>query len=158
MSEDFGCPERAFESDRQSGGSPTDRNRIAAGRSGTLDQRKAAARQVPVAHHVAEVLVESGEPEVVAALLANRAAVLSEGLLHRCLDRLAHDEAVQMAMIGRDRLPPSVAQRLGALASGRLSAELLARHALPPLPEAERGELGADRPGWWSQHIKELFR
>ncbi|MHC4983733.1 MAG: DUF2336 domain-containing protein [Planctomycetota bacterium] len=162
MPDDSPCPETARANDRQTvgigGPPPTDRDLIAAVRSGTPDQRRTAARRVPVSPRLAEALVETGDPEAVAALLANRSAVMCERLLLECLDRLADDEGVQRAMIGRDRLPPAVAQRLVALVSGRLSAELLARHALPPLPEGEHGELGPDRPGWWSQHIEGLFR
>ena len=112
----------------------------------------------PLAARLAEALIESGDAEVVATLLAGRSAECPEPLLLACLDRLPHDEAVHEAMIARELLPPSVVQRLAMLASDRLRAQLAACHPLPPAPERELGELGPDRPRWWSQHLAGMFR
>ena len=141
-----------------SGGAVTGRGLMETVRSGTTAQRKAVAEQGPVSPGLAEALVETGDAEIIATLLSNRSAELSERLLLKCLDLLPHSEQVHRAMVGRARVPVTVAQRLVTLASGRLSDEVIARHALPPAPAGEHTELGRKRPQWWSHHMAGYFR
>lgn len=125
--------------------------------SATTAQRAAMARRPAIGTALAEALVESAEPEVVATLLANHTADCSEPLLMACLDRCPASAAVHSVLIGRTRLPVAVALRLVTLASDELSELLVARHPLPAVPETETVELTRNRPGWWSQQINGYF-
>lgn len=137
---------------------PTDRDLLEAIRCGTRAQRRAVAGQASTSAGLAEALVETGDAEVIATLLSNGSAEISEQLLLKCLDLLPDSEEVHRAMIERPRLPVVVAQRLLTLASGRLSDEVIARHALPPAPAGEHVELGRKRPQWWSNQMAGYFR
>ncbi len=135
-----------------------DRGLIAAARPESATHRLAVARKDPACLRLTEALIEAGDARAIAVLLASRSSECPERLLLACLDRLPHDETLHEAMIERELLPPSVVQRLAILTSDRLRAALAARHELPTGPEAEPGELGPDRPDWWSQHIAGMFR
>ncbi len=141
-----------------SGGFVTDGDPMETARSGTTAQRKAVAEQASISPGLVETLVETGDAEAIATLLSNRSAEISERLLLKCLDLLPDSEQVHRAMVGRARVPVTVAQRLVTLASGRLSDEVIARHALPPAPAGEHAELGRERPQWWSHHMAGYFR
>ncbi|MDH3912770.1 MAG: DUF2336 domain-containing protein [Rhodospirillales bacterium] len=140
------------------GESVTARDLMETVRSGTRAQRKAVAEQASISPGLAEALVETGDAEVIATLLSNHSAEISERLLLKCLDLLPDSEQVHRAMVGRARVPVTVAQCLVTLASGRLSDEVIARHALPPAPAGEHAELGRKRPQWWSHHMAGYFR
>ncbi len=141
-----------------SGGAATGRDSMETVRSGTTAQRKAVAEQASMSTGLVEALVETGDAEVIAALLSNRSIEITERLLLKCLDLLPDSEQVHRAMVGRARLPVTVAQRLVTLASDRLGDEVIARHALPPAPAGEHAELGRKRPQWWSHHMAGYFR
>ena len=123
----------------------------------TTARRAAMARRPAIGTALAEALVESAAPDVVATLLANHTADCSEPLLMACLDRCPASAAVHSALIGRGKLPVAVALRLVALASDELSELLVARHPMPAVPETETVELTRNRPGWWSQQINGYF-
>ena len=135
----------------------TDRDLIETVRSGTTAQRKTVAEQASISPGLVEALVETGDADVIATLLSNRSTEITDRLLLKCLDLLPDSEQVHRAMVARARFPVTVAQRLLTLASGRLSDELIARHALPA-SAAEHAKLGRKRPKWWSHHIAGFFR
>ena len=141
-----------------SGGSVTGRGPMETVRAGTTAQRKAVAEQASISPGLMEALIETGDAEVIVTLMSNRSAEITERLLLKCLDLLPDSEEVHRAIVGRARVPVTVAQRLVTLASGRLSDEVIARHALPPAPAGENAELGRKRPQWWSHHMAGYFR
>ena len=141
-----------------SSGPASGRDPLETVRAGTTTQCKTVAGQASISPDLVEALVETGEAEVIATLLSNRSAEISERLLLKCLDLLPDSEEVHRAMVGRARLPVAVAQRLVTLASGRLSDEVISRHALPPAPAGEHAELGRKRPRWWSHQMAGYFR
>ncbi len=141
-----------------SGGPAIGRDPMETVRAGTTAQRMAVAEQASISPGLVEALVETGDAEVIATLLSNRSTEITERLLLKCLDLLPDSEQVHRAMVGRARLPVTVAQRLVTLASGRLIDEVIARHALPPAPAGEHAELGRKRPQWWSHHMAGYFR
>ncbi|MBF0095250.1 MAG: DUF2336 domain-containing protein [Alphaproteobacteria bacterium] len=95
------------------------------------EKQKAVARRAHVDEAVADALVDCGNEEVVATLVANDGADLSEGSLHRVVDRFGDRETVQGALADRERLPVTVTEKLVAMVSEHIKARLMARPELP---------------------------
>lgn len=99
--------------------------------------RQGAGHQIAVAKRsyvsagVAAALAESDSEEVVATLVANEGAEISETTLQRVLDRFGESEAVHGPMVHRASLPVTVAERLVSLVSESLREHLVATHDLP---------------------------
>jgi uncharacterized protein (DUF2336 family) len=93
--------------------------------------RTAVAKRATVSQKVSEVLVERGNEGVVATLMENRGADISEKSFNRAVDRFPTSERVQGAMVSRDKLPIMVAERLVAVVSEKLREQLMVRHELP---------------------------
>lgn len=98
--------------------------------SGTAKQTAVAARPT-VSERVSEALVETQKEEVVATLVANDGAQISERSYQKVLDDFGDNEAINGGIIRRHSVPVSVAERLVHLVSEKLQAELTARHDLP---------------------------
>jgi uncharacterized protein (DUF2336 family) len=81
---------------------------------------------------VADALVEAAPERVVAKLVANPGADLTEPTLHRVVDRFGASEAVQEPLIHRDALPVTIAERLVSRVADHLRGHLLARHRISP--------------------------
>ncbi len=106
----------------------TDEDLIDVVRKSGRAKRKAVTARPAVSALVADALVDGGDEEVTAALMANAGAELSEQALQKALDSFGENEAVSRAMALRTRLPVGVAERLIGLVSGKLRMHLLARH------------------------------
>jgi uncharacterized protein (DUF2336 family) len=95
------------------------------------------ARQVAVAERhevsyvVAEALVANGDEEVVAALVRNDGARLSERLLHRVIDQFLDSVPVHEGLVGREDLPVSIGERLVTLVSNQMREHLVTRFDMP---------------------------
>lgn len=95
------------------------------------------ARQVAVAERreisyvVAEALVASGHEGVVAALVRNDSARLSERLLHRVVDQFLDSVPVHEGLVGREDLPVSIGERLVTIVSNQLREHLVTRFEMP---------------------------
>lgn len=98
---------------------------------GGTRKQAAIASRATVSERVAEELVEAGDQDSVATLLANTGARVSDASLERAVDRFGTDEKVQTAMVGRPKLPVTVAERLVYLVSESLKEQLARRHELP---------------------------
>lgn len=97
----------------------------------TNGHRVAVAKRGKVSPALSEALVERGNEGVVATLMGNRGADISEKTFNRAVDRFPKSESVQGAMVGRDALPINVAERLVAVVSEKLREQLVVRHELP---------------------------
>jgi uncharacterized protein (DUF2336 family) len=93
--------------------------------------RLAVAKRGAVSPKVSEALVERGNEGVVATLMKNQGADINERSFNRAVDRFAESESVQGAMVARDKLPITVAERLVAVVSEKLREQLVVRHELP---------------------------
>ncbi len=94
--------------------------------------RLAVAKRGAVSEKVSEALVERGNEGVVATLMENPGSAINERTFNRAVDRFAKSEMVHGAMVGRDKLPSAVAERLVAVVSEKLREQLMVRHDLPP--------------------------
>ena len=98
--------------------------------SGTAKQTAVASRPT-VSERVSEALVETEKEEVVATLVANDGAQISERSYQKVLEDFGDNEAINSSIVHRHNVPVSVAERLVHLVSEKLQSELMARHDLP---------------------------
>jgi uncharacterized protein (DUF2336 family) len=112
-----------------------------------IARRPDPARQVAVAQRrevsyvVAEALVAGGHEEVVAALVGNDGARLSERLLHKVIDGFIDSTAVHEGLVGREDLPVSIGERLVTIVSEHLREHLVERFDMPRELLQSLGEL-----------------
>lgn len=104
---------------------------IALVRHGNLAKQLAIAARKLVSPALADSLLDTARPAVIARLLDNPGAELGEPALDRALDLAGEDPAVQRAIVRRLHLPLTVQQRLIGALSQELSDLLIERHGLP---------------------------
>lgn len=96
------------------------------------------AKQVAVAGRrtihsdVADMLVDTGNQDVVAKLVANPGAHLTEPCIHKVVDRFGDVEDIQEPLVKRPVLPVTVAERLVTKVASHLRGQLLSRHNISP--------------------------
>jgi len=129
---------------------------------GTAKQTAVAARPT-VSERVAEALVETEKEEVVATLVANDGAEISERSYQKVLEDFRGNEKINAGIVHRRSVPVSVAERLVHLVSEKLQAELMARHDLPKdvaleliIQSRERATLGLLGPDASIMNVTEL--
>jgi uncharacterized protein (DUF2336 family) len=77
-----------------------------------------AAKQAAIAHRptisakLAATLVEVGDENTLATLVANEGAELGEHSLNRVIDRFGDKPAVQQPLVKRAKLPMAISERL----------------------------------------------
>jgi len=108
----------------------TDEDLIEIVRTQSAAKQEAIARRPAVSERVVDALVSTDHEPVVAALVANEGAELSEISLQRVLDRFPDSDAVKEPMTHRRALPITVAERLVSLVSDALKEYLVAHHEL----------------------------
>lgn len=95
------------------------------------EKQVAIAKRASVSEAVSENLVDSGNEEAVASLVANEGAEISERSLLKAVDTFGGKESVQDAMVHRAKLPVTVSERLVTMVSEKLAVDLIGRHDLP---------------------------
>ncbi len=91
----------------------------------------AIAKRPNVSERVSDALVETRDEEVVANLVSNIGAEISETSLQRVVDDFGDRENIQDAMVQRPKLPITVSERLVTMVSESMKEELARRHELP---------------------------
>lgn len=94
------------------------------------DHQKAIARRETVSSRVADALVDTKNEGVVAELVSNEGAELTENTMNRVLDDFGHLKSVSNPMARRAALPLDVAERLVTLVSDKIQEQLLEKHHL----------------------------
>lgn len=125
----------------------------------------AIAGRKNVSESVASALVETGSEEVVATLVSNEGAELTEPLLQKVIDDFPDSDAVKEPLVHRSSLPVSVSERLVALVSEKLRDHLVKHHELSEdvatdlvLQSRERATLGLLGEGDKAESAEELVR
>lgn len=96
----------------------------------SVDHRIAVAGRREVSETLADALVERGEEDVVATLVSNEGARLSERALSDVIEKFGDNERINDPLVRRKQLPIAIAERLVSLVSDQLRAHLLTHHAL----------------------------
>ncbi|HVY17148.1 MAG TPA: DUF2336 domain-containing protein [Rhodopila sp.] len=110
----------------------SDEDLIAIVRGGSGVRQEAIAGRRGLGESVSDALVVHGGEQAVVVLMQNPSARISEASLTHATDRFAHSDSVKQAMVLRNTLPITVAERLTALVSKELQDHLVRNHALPP--------------------------
>ena len=110
----------------------TDEDLIEIVRAQSPEKQVAVASRAHVSSGVAEALVDSHNETVVATLVSNEGAELTEATLQRVVDEFGASEAVGKPLVERASLPVTVAERLMAKVSENLRVALAARQDLSP--------------------------
>ncbi len=100
-------------------------------RAGSATRQLAVARRKVVAAEIADALMETGEPEIVGAVLANFGAAVSEGALLKVAVRFRGENSIEALLVGRPILPLTVCDILIRRVSRQLRELLVAKHQIP---------------------------
>lgn len=110
----------------------SDQDLIEIVRTKPKEHQLAVARRETVSEAVSDALVETRNEDVVATLMANDGADISEPTMSKVLDEFPASEKVNTAMAYRNKLPLAVAERLVTLVSEKLQDHIATHHDLPP--------------------------
>lgn len=94
------------------------------------EKQVAIAKRTSVSETVSDQLVDSGNEDAVATLVANKGAEISESSLLKVVDTLGGKENIQDAVVHRAKLPVAVSERLVTMVSENLASDLIGRHDL----------------------------
>jgi uncharacterized protein (DUF2336 family) len=115
----------------------TDEDLIEIVRHGSSSKQEAIASRPNLTEGVSDALITHGEEPAVAVLMANNSAAIGEDSFNRAVTRFADSNRVKEAMVMRDKLPITVAERLVTMVSKALQAHLVKTHDLAPSTVAE---------------------
>ncbi len=110
----------------------TDEDLVEIVKSQSPEKQVAVASRPHVSSSVADALVDSKNEKVVATLVANEGAELTEKTLNRVVDEFGSSELVGKPLVERAQLPITVAERLMTKVSENLRKHLMARPELSP--------------------------
>ncbi len=100
-------------------------------RSSADGKQSAVARRRGLSATLARAIAETAGPLGVQALMENATAAIPDDAFGTVLNRFGGESAIQTAMVNRNRLPVSVAERLVNMVSVALRERLMAEHDLP---------------------------
>jgi uncharacterized protein (DUF2336 family) len=92
----------------------------------------AIAQRRSVSARVSDAMVDTGNEAVVACLVGNEGAKLSESTLNRLVADYEDSAAVADSLARRSNLPAMISERLVAALAGRLQEYLVSKHDLSP--------------------------
>jgi uncharacterized protein (DUF2336 family) len=108
----------------------TDEDLVAIVHGQEIGKQVAIARRPRVSATVSEALVETHNQDVVANLIANEGAEISETALQQVVDEFGETAAIQGSLVQRTTLPVTVVERLVTMVSDQLREHLVVHHHL----------------------------
>jgi uncharacterized protein (DUF2336 family) len=115
----------------------TDQDLIEIVRHGSGRKQEAIASRPNLTETVSDALITHGQEPAVAVLMANKTAAIAEDSFNRAVTRFADSDRVKEAMVRREKLPATVAERLVTMVSKALQAHLVQNHDLAPETAAD---------------------
>lgn len=110
----------------------TDDDLIEIVRGGPGIKQEAVASRPNLAEAVVDAVIAVGSEPAVVVLMGNNSAQISDDGFDRAVTRFAGSDRVKQAMVLRDKLPATVAERLVTIVSKALQNHLARTHDLPP--------------------------
>jgi uncharacterized protein (DUF2336 family) len=110
----------------------TDEDLIEIVRRGSSLKQEAIASRPNLTETVSDALITHGEEPAVVVLMGNNNAKIAEDSFNRALTRFGGSNRVTEAMVLRDSLPITVAERLVTMVSKALQVHLVQSHNLSP--------------------------
>jgi len=124
----------------------------------------AIAGRATVSEAISEKLADTGNEAVVAILVGNDGAEISEKTFEKVLDKFGENEKVNAPIAKRAKLPITVAERLVTLVSDKLREHLVTHHEMSPstatdliLESREKTMIGLLREGTSSDDLVRLI-
>jgi uncharacterized protein (DUF2336 family) len=114
----------------------TDQDLIEIVHLGSSMKQEAIASRTNLAAIVSDALITHAEEPAVVVLMANNSATIAEDTFHRAVTRFAHSDNVKQAMVLRETLPITVAERMVTMVSKALQNHLVKAHDLAPATAA----------------------
>ena len=105
--------------------------------SGSSSKQEAIASRPNLTEQVTGALIDHASEPAVARLMANNTATIAEDKFNHAVTRFADSSHVKEAMVLREKLPASVAERLVTIVSEALQNHLVKQHALAPATAAD---------------------
>jgi uncharacterized protein (DUF2336 family) len=128
-------------------------------------KQSAVARREAVSERVSDALVDTRNEDVVATLMGNAGAEISDQSFEKAIDHFGRNEKVSECIVHRAKLPIGIAERLVSMVSDKLKEHLATHHKLSPdvatdliLGMRERATLSLIRPGAQSGDVEELVQ
>ena len=97
---------------------------------GTPARLEAMAGRKSVPEDVSNAIVDAGTEGVVAKLLSNSGAKISEPTLHRVVDKFGDHEGIHAPLVHRAALPVTICERLVSRVADHLQAHILTHHKI----------------------------
>ena len=97
-----------------------------------VEAQKAVASRNTVSEGVVDALADSKNEDVIATLVGNEGAQITEITFGKVLDRFGDSEAVHRPMAERGTLPIAVSERLVTLVSEQLREHIMTHHEVSP--------------------------
>jgi uncharacterized protein (DUF2336 family) len=101
-------------------------------KNGATNKQEAIAGRPNVSEKVSEALINAAGEQVVATLMSNAGAKISDTSLNKAVDRFAESEVVKEKIVKRPTLPAAVTERLVTLVSDNLKDYLVSHHDMAP--------------------------
>ncbi|MDJ0949345.1 MAG: DUF2336 domain-containing protein [Alphaproteobacteria bacterium] len=95
------------------------------------EKQASIAGRSAVSADVSDALADTRNEEVIATLISNDGADISEDTLGKVLDEFSDSDKVKAPMARRNRIPAAVAERLVTMVSDHLRAHIATHHDLP---------------------------
>ena len=115
----------------------TDEDLIGIVRNGSDLKQEAVASRPNLTEAVSDALIEHGSEPAVVVLMTNNGAHIATDSFDRAVTRFAASSRVKEAMVLREKLPVTVAERLATLVSKALQTHLVQAHDLAPATAAD---------------------
>jgi uncharacterized protein (DUF2336 family) len=115
----------------------TDEDLIEIVRNGSSLKQEAIASRPYLTETVTSALIEHAEEPAVVVLMGNNSAAIAEDKFDYALKRFDGNARIKEAMVLREKLPITVAERLVTMVSKALQAHLVEAHALAPRTAAD---------------------
>jgi len=106
-------------------------------RYGSSLKQEAIASRSNLTEPVTGALIDHAEEPAVMVLMANKSAAIAEDKFNHAVTRFADSTRVKEAMVLREKLPVTVAERLVTMVSTALQAHLVKVHDLPAATAAD---------------------
>jgi uncharacterized protein (DUF2336 family) len=104
---------------------------------GSSQKQEAIASRPNLTEPVTGALIDHASEPAVAVLMGNNAAAIAEEKFNHAVTRFAESSRVKEAMVLREKLPATVAERLVTMVSKALQNHLVEQHALAPATAAD---------------------
>ena len=115
----------------------TDEDLIEIVRQGSSSKQEAVASRPNLTVTVTDALIDHAAEPAIVVLMGNATATIAEDGFNRAVTRFADSPRVKQAIVERETLPATVAERLATMVSKALQAHLVKVHDLAPETAAD---------------------